>query len=71
MNAIDKIRKRMNKDKEDLREYYVRDIVTLIREIDRLQKDSDAKGKIISQLDDKLVDLQQFCEIQRDQLLDE
>ena len=61
----------MNKDKEDLREYYVRDIVTLIREIDRLQKDSDAKGKIISQLDDKLVDLQQFCEIQRDQLLDE
>jgi len=41
MNPIDKIKKRLTGNKWDLPEDYVRDAVTLLTEIDRLQKEND------------------------------
>jgi len=41
MNAIDKIRKRLDRDKGDLPGYYIRDVATLLIEIDRLIAEND------------------------------
>jgi len=36
-NPIEKIRKRLDRDKGDLPGYYIRDVATLLAEIDRLR----------------------------------
>ena len=40
-NPIEKIRKRLDRDKGDLPGYYIRDVATLLCEIDRLIAEND------------------------------
>jgi len=40
-NPIEKIRKRLDRDKGDLPGYYIRDVATLLLEIDRLIAEND------------------------------
>ena len=40
-NPIEKIRKRLDRDKGDLPGYYIRDVATLLAEIDRLIAELD------------------------------